>query len=79
MVAKLETAKEVTEPVYHAIIDSVAKEYAGGMKAGKAEIDSLATDLKKHWRTLSSAGKTVKREVAKSASKIAKVTKKAVL
>ena len=53
VVEKLENAREVSEPVYHEIIDSVAAEYKKGKKAGQAEIVDLATDLKKHWKTLS--------------------------
>ncbi|HCU70579.1 MAG TPA: hypothetical protein DIC35_02350 [Candidatus Moranbacteria bacterium] len=55
VVEKLEAAKEVTEPIYHNIIDTVAKKYAKGTKATQAEIDELAKDLKKHWKTISAA------------------------
>lgn len=72
VIEKLEQAKEVSEPVYHQIIDSVAKEYATGMKAGSAEIETLAKDLKKHWKTLSKSAKTIKKEVIKNATKVAK-------
>lgn len=53
VVEKLEKAKEVSEPMYHQIIDTVAKKYAKGAKIGQAEIDELAKDLKKHWKTMS--------------------------
>jgi hypothetical protein len=53
VIERLETAREVSEPVYREIIDSVAREYVKGMKAGQKEIDSLAQDLKKHWKTIS--------------------------
>src|SRR3989338_4075937 len=72
VIKKLKVAREVTEPVYHKIIDSVAKEYAIGAKAGKAEIHELAKDLKKHWKTFSSAAKTAKKEVVKGAKSVAK-------
>ena len=72
IVEKLEMAKEVSEPVYHEIIDSVASEYQKGMKAGKGEIEELAGDLKKHWKTLSRLAKTAKKDVVKGASAVAK-------
>lgn len=53
VVEKLEAAKEVTEPIYHKIIDTVAKKYAKGSKATEKEIDELAKDLKKHWKSIS--------------------------
>ena len=72
VVEKLEQASEITEPVYHEIINSVSKDYEKGMKAGKAEIDELATDLKKHWKTISGTAKIAKRKILKDASRIAK-------
>ena len=72
VVEKLEKAKEISEPVYHEIINSVSKDYEKGMKAGKAEIDELATDLKKHWKTISGTAKIAKRKILKDASRIAK-------
>jgi hypothetical protein len=53
VVEKLEKAKEVSEPVYHQIIDTVATKYAKGAKISQVEIDELAKDLKKHWKTMS--------------------------
>ncbi|MEX1051963.1 MAG: hypothetical protein WEC83_01080 [Patescibacteria group bacterium] len=49
VIERLEAAREVTEPVYNEIIDSVATEYAGAKKANKEQIDELVADLKKHW------------------------------
>ena len=50
VVSKLETAKEITEPVYHQIIDTVSKKYLKTAKSSQAEIDTVASDLKKHWK-----------------------------
>ncbi len=52
IVEKLEAARDVTEPVYRKIVDSVAEEYAKRAKAGKAEVMALAMQLKKQWKTL---------------------------
>ncbi len=72
VVEKLETAKEISEPIYQALVDSVSEEYKKGMKAGSEEIDELAVDLKKHWKTISGSAKTAKKDVVRSAKKIAK-------
>lgn len=72
VIEKLEMARDVTEPVYHEIIDSVSSDYTKGMKAGKAEIEELAKDLKKHWKTISGTAKVAKREIVASAGRVAK-------
>lgn len=79
VVEKLENAREITEPVYREIIDTVAKEYKKGKKAGQSEIESLATDLKKHWKSMSALATAAKLDVAKNATHVAKkVAKKTV-
>lgn len=75
VVGKLEKAKEISEPLYHEIIDTVAKSYAKEMRAGKSEIAELAKDLKKHWSTISKSAKSVKSEVKKTTDKIKKVAR----
>ena len=74
VVEKLETAREISEPAYHRIIDSVATKYEKGMKASHEEISELAQDLKKHWKTISNTGRTTKR---KTVTSVGKATKKA--
>lgn len=61
VVEKLEKARDITEPVYHEIIDSVAAQYEKGMKAGQKEIKELARDLKKHWKTISVLARTARK------------------
>lgn len=60
VIEKLESAKEVTEPIYNNIIDTVANKYTKGTKATQEEINELAKDLKKHWKTIGDAVKTKK-------------------
>lgn len=72
VVEKLEMAGDVSEDVYREIIDSVAAEYEKGKKAGREEINAMAEDLKKHWKTISRSAQTVKRDVVKEAAKVAK-------
>ncbi len=58
IIEKLESAKEVTEPIYHAIIDTVAADYMKKMKNGQEDVAEIIADLKKQWRTLSKAVKS---------------------
>lgn len=75
VVEKLETAQEITESVYLAIIDMVAKEYKQGKKASQSEIDAMADDLKKHWKSISKLAISTKKDLTKDTSKIVKVAK----
>jgi len=77
VVEKLERAREITEPVYLEIIDTVAKEYEKGKKASRPEIEALAKDLKKHWKSMSKLAIAAKQNVAKDATRVAEVVKKA--
>ncbi len=70
VIEKLEKARQITEPAYHQIIDSVAKEYIKEKKAGQSEIAELAKDLKKHWATISKSAKAVRHEVKKDVSMV---------
>ncbi len=72
VIEKLETAREISEPVYQQIIDSVATEYKKGMKASHEEIAELAQDLKKHWKTITNSKKVAKRRAVKGAKKAVK-------
>jgi len=76
VIEKLETAREISEPVYHEIIDSVAAQYEKEMKAGREEISELARDLRKHWKTISNTARTAKRDAAKGAGKAVKKAKR---
>ncbi|MDO8551927.1 MAG: hypothetical protein Q7S01_00170 [bacterium] len=72
VVEKLEKARDVSEPVYREIIDSVAATYEKGKKASREEIKALAQDLKKHWKTIGGSARAVKLEALKGAKKAAK-------
>ncbi len=76
VIEKLETAREITEPIYHEIIDSVAKDYKKSKKASQEEIDAIADDLKKHWKSMSKLAISAKNEIAKDASRVSKTAKK---
>jgi len=50
-------------------ISSVAAKYEKGMKAGHEEINELAQDLKRRWKTISHTGRAAKRQTVKKAGK----------
>jgi F0F1-type ATP synthase membrane subunit b/b' len=77
VIEKLETAKEVTEPIYHAIIDAVAEDYNKRVENGQGDIAEIVSDLKKQWKTLSKALKPKTKTKAVLKKKVATVVKKA--
>jgi len=72
VIGKLEKAREITEPVYHEIINSVAKEYAKNKGIGQSEVNLLAKDLKRHWKTISRTARVAKQDIKKDASRVVK-------
>jgi hypothetical protein len=77
VIEKLEKAKEITEPVYNEIIESVSKDYGKRKKASQAEISEIAADLKKHWKSISKLAIAAKQDVIKDTAKAIKAVKKA--
>ena len=72
VIEKLEMARDVSQSTYNEIIESVAAEYQKGKKASGNEINSLAKDLKKHWKTISRGAQIVKQDAKTNLKKIAK-------
>jgi hypothetical protein len=79
VVEKLEKAREITEPIYQEIIETIAADYKKNKKASQEEIDELAIDLKKHWKTVSKLAITAKKDLVKNSSKVVKKVKKAIV
>ena len=77
IVEKLENAKEVAQPAYHEIVEIVGKEFKKAKKASQPEIDALVTDLKKHWKVISSGAQIAEKEAEKTTKKVTKVVAKA--
>lgn len=67
IIEKLETAHNISEPVYHKIIDAVAAKYEKELKSSPKEIRELARDLKKHWQTISGSILKTKSDIANAA------------
>jgi hypothetical protein len=74
VIEKLEQLREINEPVYNEIIDSVAAKYEKKLQSSPREIKALAQDLKKHWQTISSSARVKKGAVVKKAIKPIKKT-----
>jgi hypothetical protein len=49
---QLEVAKEMSEALYHTIIDTTATKFKEMNKIEHTEIDSLAEELKGHWQNI---------------------------
>ena len=69
IVEKLESTKEVTEPLYNTIIDTVAAKYKKNIKNSEEDIIEIVDDLKKQWKNLNKATKTKTSTKKKTATK----------
>lgn len=51
-IEKLEQAKEITEPVYHKIIDEVSAKYAKAKNIDAKDVELAVAEVKKHWKAM---------------------------
>jgi len=63
IIEEFEKAKELTEPVYHNIVDKVQAKYAKFKNVDKEELKATINEIKKHWKAL-------KKEVAGKKQKV---------
>lgn len=61
VVEKLEKLQNVSEPVYRGIVDAVAAKYMRESGVARKEIEELAEDLKRTWRSIASSRATAPR------------------
>ncbi len=52
IVEKIEDVKELTEPIYHDIVDSVVASYATTKKIGSKELSVFSDNLKGQWKDI---------------------------
>lgn len=52
IIEKFENAKEITEPVYHQIIDSVQEKYSKLKNVDQEELVAVVNEIKKHWKSI---------------------------
>ena len=68
VIEMLESAKDITEPVYHDIIEKVSQKYAKLKNIDEAELALVVADLRKQWKHMMRDSKP-KKKVAKKAVK----------
>jgi len=70
IIEKFEEAKEITEPVYHKIVNDAKAKYAEMPNVDKKELEDLVIDISKHWKTMMKDAKPKsKKPKAKAKSK----------
>lgn len=69
IIEKLEQAKEITEPVYHNIIDQVSAKYSKVKNIEQAELDALVAGVKKTWKVMTNKSKPKSKAKAKAKAK----------
>ena len=52
IIEKFEEAKELTEPVYHEIIDKVQAKYAKLQNIDKKELNEVISEMKNSWKSI---------------------------
>jgi len=52
VIEKLEKAKEITEPVYHSILDEVQAKYAKVKNVDSKELEDAIAEIRKHWKSI---------------------------
>lgn len=60
IIEKFENAKELTEPVYHQIIDNVQAKYAKLKNVDPKELAETIAQMKKHWNLMKKETKAKK-------------------
>ncbi|MEI7689065.1 MAG: hypothetical protein WCI91_02665 [Candidatus Nomurabacteria bacterium] len=66
IIDKLEDAKEITEPVYHNIVDTVSAKYSKIKKVDPKDLEIAVAEVKKHWNTMMKDAKPKKKAKAKA-------------
>jgi hypothetical protein len=65
IIEKFENVKELTEPVYHEIIENVQAKYAKLKNVDQEELTKVVTEIKKHWKALKKEASGKKPKTAK--------------
>lgn len=72
---KLEDMQDVTEPIYREVVDTVARAQEVNDKIPRSEILSLATELKRQWRTIKKSAGSDKKKAKTVAKKTVRAAK----
>lgn len=71
IIEKFEQVKELTEPIYHQIVDGVKAKYAKLKNVDQKELEQVVTEIKKQWNTIKKDN-APKKKVKKVAKKVTK-------
>jgi hypothetical protein len=66
IIEKFEEVKELTEPVYHNIIDSAKAKYSKLKNVDQKELEIIINEIKKHWKALQKDTGNKKAKTAKN-------------
>jgi len=71
IIEKFEEAKEITEPVYNQIVDSVKEKYSKTKDINPEDLEKVVKEIKSNWKALKKeiSGKPVKKTTAKKSPK----------
>ncbi|ETB64110.1 MAG: hypothetical protein O210_OD1C00001G0593 [Parcubacteria bacterium RAAC4_OD1_1] len=50
IIEKLEKAKDVTEPIYHKVVDEISSKYKKMKNIDPKELEEVIGEIKKHWK-----------------------------
>ena len=70
VIEKLEQAKEITEPIYHNIVEQVKAKYSKIKNIDAEELEAIVTDIKKHWKSLERDAKVAVKGKSKGKGKV---------
>lgn len=69
IIEKFEDMKEITEPMYHKVVDEISSKYAKAKNVSADEIAEVVSEIKKHWKSLVKDAKGKKTTKAKKPAK----------
>jgi hypothetical protein len=75
IIEKFEKTKEITEPIYHQIIDNAQAKYAKIKNVDQNELALMVAELKKHWKDLAKNKKVAKKSTPKKTTLNKKIKK----
>lgn len=69
IIEEFEKAKNITEPMYHEIVDKVQDRYAQFQNVDKKELENVIKEIKKNWKAIAKEAKTEANKKTKTKKK----------
>jgi hypothetical protein len=57
IIEKFENVKDLTEPVYHNIVDQISAKYAKMKNVDSTELKATVAEIRKHWKAMTKGTK----------------------